>query len=412
MRILFLMNTFPPGYTGGAEVSAYHTCQGLMREGINCSALVINNRIRPATDEWYELDGISIHRVNFNTHWRPAWRDVFDWRVYQVVRAELSRLKPDLVHIHNVAGSTLAAYVACRVMKVPVVNTLHDLWLLCPNGFLYRCDGSSCVPTPNAAACKMCFRRYDFWGNVPYRRAIFAALTSNVRVFISPSQALINLHLQAGYAAHRFRLIPYGFDERIMVNLPHPSLHESINLAGSRRTVVYAGGGIETKGAQIFVQAIPMMLSKIEQLKIIIAGGGEQRFLSQFRHYAPAVQLLGPVPFKEMRALFRATDLTIVPSIWSENSPVVIYENFQAGTPVVGSAIGGIPELISEGETGYLFPVGDATALAEKVYYHFTRPAHERRRMRQRCIEEVRTHLTLEKHLSGVQQVYQEVLGG
>jgi len=154
-----------------------------------------------------------------------------------------------------------------------------------------------------------------------------------------------------------------------------------------------------------------MMLRHIERLRVVVAGVGEERFLVQFHQYAPAVHVLGWVPFGEMRALFAAADLTIIPSVWHENSPVVIYENFHVGTPVVGSAFGGIPELIREGETGYLFPVGDAAALAERVILHFARPAYERRRMRQRCIEEVRTHLTLEKHIEGILQVYREALG-
>ena len=100
-----------------------------------------------------------------------------------------------------------------------------------------------------------------------------------------------------------------------------------------------------------------------------------------------------------------------MPSVWPENSPVVIYENFQVGTPVVGSAIGGIPELIEPNKTGYLFPPNDAAGMVARVVEHMQRPPVERRRMRQACAAVGRTRWTLDKHLDQIEGVYAEVLG-
>ncbi len=412
MRVLAITNTFPPGYTGGAEVANYHTCRGLIRRGVDCSILVISNRMPQTENEWYEFGGIPVHRVSFHTKVRRHLTDVFDWRVYRLVRAELRQLRPDIVHINNVSGATLAPYVACRVMNVPVVNTLHDLWLLCPNNMLYRRDGTFCDPVQNPGDCRDCYRRYDFWGNVPSRRTVFAALTSNVRVFISPSQAVIDRHVEAGYAAHRFRRIRLGFDGRVSEEPRHSGLRAAIGMAHRHRTIVFVGGGSQIKGAHVLLQAIPMMLRHIERLSVIVAGVGEARYLAQFRRYEPIVNLLGWVPFDEIEGLFGAADLTVVPSVCHENSPVAIYSSLRAGTPVVGSAFGGIPELISAGRTGDLFPVGDGAALAERIILHFARSGHDRRRMRQHCVEYARTNLTLEEHIEGILQVYQDVLLG
>jgi glycosyltransferase involved in cell wall biosynthesis len=89
---------------------------------------------------------------------------------------------------------------------------------------------------------------------------------------------------------------------------------------------------------------------------------------------------------------------------------MVIYESLMAGTPVIGSAIGGIPELIKEGKTGHIIPPGNVKALVEGVIKYFARPAHERRAMRQRCVAYARAHMTMERHLDRLQQVYDEVL--
>jgi glycosyltransferase involved in cell wall biosynthesis len=412
MRVLTVANSFPPvGHTGGAEVSNYHTCRGLIQQGVDCSVLVLNNRVSELVNEWYELDGIPVHRMTHPLA-RHAITDVFDPWIYKVTRAELRRLKPDLVHIHNVSGATLAPYLACRTMGVPVVNTLHDLWLLCPNNMLYRTDGSFCDPRQNSPRCRSCFRHYDFWGNIPHRRRVFAALTSNVRVFVSPSQALVDRHLEVGYAAERFRVIPYGFKPPVAEGFSSRRFTEMLQLVSGYRTIVFAGGGNENKGATVLLQALPDLFKRVNGLRVMVAGGGEQRILAQFRQYAPAVQVLGVVPFADMRTLFALADLTLVASVCHENSPVVIYESFQAGTPVVGSQFGGIPELIRVNETGHLFAVGAPAAMAEAIAAHFSRPPLHRRRMRQRCVKEVRTRLTLKNYIQRLKKVYQQAWNG
>lgn len=409
MRVLFIVNTFPPSYTGGAEVATYHTCRELIRQGIDCSILVCNNRVSEFADEWYELDGIPVHRVVHMVP-RSALTDLFDLRIYRAVKAELRRLRPDVVHMQNVSGTTLAPYLACRTVGIPVVNTLHDLWLLCPNNMLYRRDGSFCDPGQNPHGCGDCFRSYDFWANIPYRREIFAALTSNTRVFVSPSQALIARHVEAGYAPDRFRLVRFGLEASLAEARSYPRFEQIVTTDSKHRTVVFAGGGVRIKGANVLLQALPGLLRCDKHLQVIVAGGGEKCILTQFHQYAPAVRVLGMVPFADMRILFALADLTLVPSVWHENSPIVIYESLHAGTPVVGSRLGGIPELIKDNETGYLCEVGDPAALAEAIAHHFSRSALERRLMRRRCVEAARTQLTLESHIQGIMKVYQEVL--
>lgn len=410
LRVLFLVNLFPPDYTGGAEVINYHTCQALIERGVECSILVVYNRSLEPADEHYEFEGLPVRRVGFHTTRRRALTDVFDWRVYRAVTRELRQLQPHIVHMHNSSGATLAPFQACRSLGVPVVSTLHDLWLLCPNNMLYRRDGSFCDPAQNPNGCNKCFRKYDFWADIPFRRSVFAALTSNVRFFISPSSALARLHEEAGYNAERFRVVPHGLATVATRESGHPVIEEFIHTGGQFRTIVFAGGGIEIKGANVLLEAIPLILRHLDRLRIVVAGGGEERLIARFRQHAPYVHLLGRVPFGAMSHLYAAADLVLVPSTCPESFSLVTLESLQVGTPVVGSDFGGIPELIREGETGYLFPVGNATALAERIIHHFARPAHVRRQMRHMCLEDVRTRFTLERHVQGTIQVYREAL--
>jgi glycosyltransferase involved in cell wall biosynthesis len=143
---------------------------------------------------------------------------------------------------------------------------------------------------------------------------------------------------------------------------------------------------------------------------MIVAGTGEKRILNRFRDYAPLIRVLGWVSPSDIRALFGISDLTILPSTCHENSPVVIFESYQVGTPVIGSDFGGIPELIDQDVTGYLFPRGDSARLAEEIILHFSRSVVAQRKMRQACYRRVTTGLTLDKHIHGLLGIYKEVL--
>ena len=411
MRVLFVTNVFPPAYTGGAEVANYHTLRGLIRRGVTCELLFVNNRMPRTTEDWYELDNIPVHRMDYFTRRRTAVGDVFDLRVYRAMHAELQRFKPDVVHMQNMSGATLAPYVACRTAAVPVVNTLHDHWLLCPNNMLYRDDASLCDVTQGRGRCSHCFHRYDFWGDIPYRRALFAALTSNVQAFISPSLATIDLHVRSGYVRSRFRHVPHALPDEPLASATFPAVQRSVATRGTRPTLVFLGGGTEIKGAGVVLAALPELIQRLPGLRVIVAGGGEERLLAEFKRFAPAVELAGFVPFGETRTLMNAADLTLVPSTCHESFSLVTLESLLAGTPVIGSAFGGIAEIIREGETGYLIPVGDAAALVEKAIAYFAQAPTRRRQLRQRCRTEARTRFSMDLYFDRVQAVYRDVTG-
>ncbi len=409
MRVLFVSPSFPPDYTGGAEVSLYHSARGLMTRDVRVSILSVNTRTPEADDSPYDLDGLHVHRIRFPSNLPGG--EVFDPRVYRVVGAEIARLRPDIVHIHNASGASLAPFVAARRAGVPVVNTLHDHWLLCPNNMLLHEDGTICDPAAHPQGCKDCLRRYDYWGDIPRRRHVFARLTRNA-LFLSPSQALIDYHVRAGYDPARFRLVRLGFAETAAQPVEHPAILRMRSVARTGPLIAFGGGGVTIKGSQVVLEMLPLLRERLPEARVAIAGAMDFPTAAAFHQERENAYLLGRLPFTAMRQLFALADLSLLPSIWPENSPVTIFENHQVGTPVVGSAIGGIPELIEEGRTGYLVTPGDPAALADAVVDHFARLPVARRRMRLACLETVRTTRSLTQHLDALCAVYAEVLGG
>lgn len=413
MRILLVTNYFPPHYAGGAEVVVYSECHGLREQGVDASVLMINARMQEQQDRHREHRGVPIHEITYHPYrLRSGLLQAFDPRIFRAMLAELRRVQPDLVHVHNLSGATLAPLLACRRLGLPVVLTLHDHWLLCPNNMLYRRDGSLCDVSTSSRTCNQCFRRYDFWANIPGRRRLFARLAESVRLFVSPSQKLVDLHVAAGYERSRFRVVPNGIKPALFQPPADPAVRAIAREVGLRRSLLFAGAIAENKGIQTLVEAAPLLARYVPGVRLVVAGSGDPSLVEALRGADPGViELVGHVPFQEMRALYATADLTIVPSLWYENSPMCIYESLLAGTPVLGSDVGGIPELIEPGKTGYTFSRGDPIALTERVIQHFARSARERRSMRRQCVEHSRSHMTLERHLERMQQVYREVLG-
>jgi glycosyltransferase involved in cell wall biosynthesis len=413
MRVLAISNYFPPRNVGGAELSAFYTCLGLQERGVEASALMVNARTSCRADLWHNVQGISVHERTFvSLAVGGPYLQVYDPRIYRAVVSELERVRPDLVHMHNVSGATLAPMVACRRLGIPVVQTLHDHWLLCPNNMLYMGNGVSDDPAERPRGCNRCFRRYDFWGNIPRRREVFSRMVRDVRLFVCPSQAIADHHFSAGYDRSRFRVVPYGIHPTAFEPPSDPVIGEYVRQSAYLSTLLFAGSLVESKGIGTIVQAVPL-ISKYVGLQFLVAGDGDPSCVAALRSLDPRViKLLGRVPFQEMRQLYACADLVVVPSVHYDNSPMVIYESLLSGTPVLGADIGGIPELVLDEETGYVFPPGDAGALAEKVILHFSRSAVRRRRMRRRCFEYAHSHLTMDRHLDAVLSAYAEALAG
>jgi glycosyltransferase involved in cell wall biosynthesis len=413
VRVLLLSNYFPPHYLGGAEVVVYNTCRGLRKRSVEASVLIVNGRMPHARNVHRLVQDVPVHEMTHEPYLLyNRMVQTWDPRVYRDVLSELRRVRPDLVHVHNVSGASLAPFAACHRLGIPVVLTLHDFWLLCPNNMLYRGNGLLCDPAGQASGCGQCFRRYDYWADIPQRRRVFAHLVRNVRLFVSPSQKLADLHVAAGYDRDRFRVVPNAIEPASFEPPSDPRVRAVIRERGLHRTLLFAGALVEIKGVPTLIEAVPLLARYVDRFRLIVAGEGEEQLAEALRQVGQSsVKLLGRVPFQEMRALYAAADLTVLPSTCYENSPMVIYESLLAGTPVLGSDIGGIPELIEDGVTGYTFPPGDAVALTAEVVQHLSRSALERRRMRRRCAEQARAELTLDRHLDRLQRVYAEAMG-
>ena len=407
MRVLMVSNFFVSTFVGGAEVSLYNTALGLREAGHEVRILGINTRGNQRVNRELLVDGLAVHEVNILRQWKNRILQTYDPGVATAVRQEITRFRPDVIHTHNLSGTSLAPFRVAAQVGVPLVATLHDHWLLCANNMLMRRDHSLC--SPEAGGCNQCFREYDYWAPIPQRRTVFRWLARSVHTFISPSQRLIDLHVLGGYERERFRLVRYGLRPLSRPPVGTPPVISPLHVGA--QTMVFVAALVVSKGVEVLIRALPRLIESIPNFRLVVAGRGPAKHEEQLRSFGEHVILLGSVPRSHMADVFAGAGLSVLPSIWFDNAPLSISESLMAGTPVLGSRIGGIPEMIIEGETGYLRDPNNPDELAEAAIAHFNRPAVERRAMRRACMAFGEREFAVDRHISQVVDIYRAAIG-
>jgi glycosyltransferase involved in cell wall biosynthesis len=281
--------------------------------------------------------------------------------------ALLHEVRPDVAHLHNIYHHLSPSILGVlRRHRIPAVMTLHDLRLLCPaihmlrrGAVCERCRGGRfweavagrCVKDSRAASVLAAVETAHQWQRRLYPRT--------VKLFLCPS---------AFYAA-KFR--EWGYPAERLVHLPNfvdTSQWEPATTAAPRDTYLYFGRVSREKGLATLLRAQALWEHAGGALRLEIAGTGPA--LEGLRAQAAELRLttvsflggLGPV---ELRAALARARFSVLPSEWYENGPMAALESLAAGVPLLGTDIGGIPEMIIDGETGVIAPPRDPQGLLE-----------------------------------------------
>jgi glycosyltransferase involved in cell wall biosynthesis len=164
------------------------------------------------------------------------------------------------------------------------------------------------------------------------------------------------------------------------------------------------------KGQRHLIGAMPMLLDRVPQAHLVIAGRGDLedylRELADELGVSERVHVLGPRP--DIPTLMHALDAFAMPSIW-EGFGLVLLEAMAAGLPIVGSRVATIPEVVIDGETGLLVQPGDALALAEALARLAIEPELARR-LGQAGLQRLRQHFSVEKMVGDTELLYRELV--
>ena len=364
MRILLCSNFY---YRRGGDCTYLLALQSLLeRNGHETAVFSMRHpQNLPCPQEEYFVDFLDYAALNRRKNPLAAVRVLSRSIWSRQARRNVARLvadwKPDIAHFQNVhAYLTPSILGPLEAAGVPVVWTLHDYKLICPNGNFFsngricegcrggrfwRCALNRCKKGSRAASAVAAVEAYVHRG---------IGIVRHVDRFIVPSEFVKRKFVEFGHSESRIQILPHFLN-----GAPCPA-------PGTGSYGLYAGTLMPFKGVGTLLRA----LAKSPPHPFHVLGGGEQ--LEDYRQQARELGL-SQVVFREfltgeeLEAELSGAFYAVVPSEWWETFSYAAQEPLARGIPVIASDLGALPELVRDGETGLLFPPGDAEALAERI---------------------------------------------
>lgn len=398
MKVLKVIHGYPMRYNAGSEIYSQILCHQLARRH---EVHVFTREEDPFAPDFQlrsEPDAshpdITLHLVN-NPRLKDRYRAT---GIDQCFAKVLEHLKPDIVHVGHLNHLSTSLLGEAAMRDIPVVYTLHDYWLMCPRGQFVQmfapphdhenhggeadvwalCDGQE-----DGKCAERCYARYfsgapdEYEGDVGYwtdwvarRMAHIREMAGLVDLFIAPARYLHDRYRdEFGLPEARLTYLDYGFDlDRLKGrSRPSPAISEAPFTFG------YIGRHAPSKGIQHLITAFGGVTG---DARLRIWGRAQDQTTAALRTMAE--ELAGTSPARVewlpeyrnetiVRDVFDHVDAVVVPSIWVENSPLVIHEAQQVRLPVITANVGGMAEYVRHDVNGVLFEHHSPAALTAQM---------------------------------------------
>jgi glycosyltransferase involved in cell wall biosynthesis/GT2 family glycosyltransferase len=366
-RIVHLVHGWPPFQQAGTELYAYWLARQ-QQASSEVSVYVRADDPSRAHGEAMELldDGIRVRLVTNNfTARNPLRRNAIRDRLLdRDFERFLKQQRPDLLHIHHLAGHAFSLARVARRLGIPIVLQIQDWWFLCARVNLYDRDGNRCTG-PGFEKCARCVTLTKIAPSPIANRLLHAARRSAARsaidaadAYVAGSAAIRDDYIRAGMidGAKPFHVIPYGVN--VTTNAPRRRAMRPIRFG-------YVGSIAPHKGVHVAVNAMRGLDATQASLHIWGDAGAFPDYaadLARRGHGAPIV-FEGRFREEDKAQVFASMDVLLVPSIGLESFGLAAREAMTCGVPLIASAGGALSEMFAPGDGGEFFPVGDADAL-------------------------------------------------
>ncbi len=360
MKIL-LVNKFH-WYKGGSEKYYFELAELLKENGHEVAFFSMNNEknIKTGEKEYF------VDEIDLNTGSKLKALDVIYSKAnYKKMKEALEDFKPDIVHINNFQRQLSASIIkAIKEENIPIVFTAHDVQAICPAITMMDNDKNICEKCMHGKYMN-CIKKKCNKGST--LKSIIGALegyyyrikkiyTKKIDYIITPSEFYKTKLIEDGMPKNKIEAIP-NFVELKDYNL------ETID----EGYALYFGRLSKEKGILNLINAF----SKLKKGILYIAGEGPEKetieSIIKDNKLENRVKLLGFLNSDQMKETIRKCKFVVVPSIWYENCPYSVMETLAIGKPVIGSNIGGIPELVKENRNGLIYQYDDIYDLTNKM---------------------------------------------
>ena len=398
MRILFVNKYLYP--CGGAEIYMFKLGEYLKSLGhqieyfgMNDERNIVGNSLEIYTENM-EFKGDSKRIVN-------PLRLIYSKDARKKISTLMNHFHPDIVHINNINYQITPSIIfEIKKHKVPIVQTVHDSQIACPNHRLYiESKKKVCTKCINGNY-KQCIKHRCIHGSLLQSvlgacEAYLYHLTKVydlIDLYITPSKFIQNILVVNGIDKNKTKVM-YNFAEEKMI---------SIDKVHNKSYVLYFGRLSVEKGIQTLID----VCKELPDINFVFAGEGPLK--SELQN----IKNISYVGFKngdELNELIMNATCSVYPSEWYENCPLSVIESIMLGTPVVGSDMGGINELIRNSYTGKIYKAGDKSALKLAIQELWYRE-NELKFLKENCLKENRFNFAT--YTENLINLYNELMSG
>ncbi|RMD99139.1 MAG: glycosyltransferase family 1 protein [Calditrichaeota bacterium] len=397
---------------GGAERYFFELKKLLTAHGHEVIPFSMKHRLNFASPyESYFVDNIEFNHLSSYQKVVQApkivGRVIYSREAKKAVSRLIEEVKPDLAHLHMIDHQLSPSILhAFQEYGIPVIQTCHQYKHVCPSyrlfvmhknricekclpGKFYHAVTERCHKNSIGASALVAIESYlHKWMKI----------YDGVHIFHVPSRFLGQKLVQGGFPPEKIWHCFYTLNLEDYPFHPH-----------SENYFVYYGRLSEEKGILTLLKA----MRSVSRARLKIIGDGPQRpILENFvrKHHLQHVEFLGNRGGQELVSLVQNARFVVVPSEWYDNSPLVIYEAFSMGKPVIASTLGGMPELVDHEVNGYHFEAKNVQQLAERIRQLWEHPKRCRE-MGEQARQKAEAEFSPEAHYEKIMSVYQQLLG-
>ncbi len=405
MRILMLSEFYPP-VIGGMERHVQTLSHELVQRGHSIAVATLQQK---GTANFEDDQGVRVHRLTgLNRMLAPFYKDqgrqfhppLPDPSVMAGLRRVIEQEHPDIVHARRWMLYSFAGLKAWSGAKLIV--TLHDYSLLCPT-LTYLHEGQLCTG-PDYIKCIRCARsQYGLGKAVLLTSGLHLSghLHSHVDKYIAVSSAVRDASIMGtGKPPRPIEVVPTFIPDTAVDEAS--SIERPSFLPPTDNYILFVGHASHHKGLNVLLAAYAE-LTDVVPLVLIVTGDDDL-----LKHVPAGVIVVHNVPHAQVMASWMHCAVGVVPSIWPEPFGQVVVEAMICGKPVVASAIGGIPDVVVNDETGLLVEPGNVSALREALRTLLLDPAR-RARMGEAGCQRARL-FTVGPVADRIEQIYRELL--
>ncbi len=343
---------------------------------------------------------------NIKHQLRTAGRLLYSFEAKRKIARLIEMEKPDIAHIHNIYHQISPSIIdTLKKNGIPTVMTLHDYKLTCP-AYILLLNGHVCEGCSNGKYYNVFLNRCIKGSRTKsalnmlemYLHHKILHIYEKINILISPSKFLMQKTREMGISSE-------------IVHLPNFLDASGYNPAYNReeKSIVYFGRLFKEKGVPTLIDAVKGLDIKLK----IIGEGPQQQMLKNkvSTEKVTNVDFLGYLQGEELQNNIKKSMFAIIPSEWYENNPRSVIEAFALGKPVVGSRIGGIPELVKDWETGLTFEAGNSEDLSQKICI-LLKNQNKIEEMGKKARALVEEEFNAENHYHGLMAIYKKAIAG